>query len=116
MHMNSIHDLSRAKKRAIFLAVDSMLVPLALYCAFAFRYGTGTPWMPISESWVLFPVISMWGVGIIWALRLHRIKLNAFDTHSMSNIGVASLLIALSAVMLSYWLKLSAPRSVPLLL
>ena len=74
MHMNSIHDLSRAKKRAIFLAVDSMLVPLALYCAFAFRYGTGTPWTPIADSWVLFPVISMWGVGIIWALRLHRIK------------------------------------------
>jgi FlaA1/EpsC-like NDP-sugar epimerase len=116
MRMNSIHDLSRATKRAIFLAVDSMLVPLALYCAFAFRYGTGTPWMPISDSWVLFPVITMWGVGIIWALRLHRIKLNAFDTHSMSNIGVASLLIAFSAVMLSYWLKLSAPRSVPLLL
>ena len=93
-----------------------MLVPLALYCAFAFRYGTGTPWMPIADSWVLFPVISMWGVGIIWALRLHRIKLNAFDTHSMSNIGVASLLIAFTAVMLSYLLKLSAPRSVPLLL
>lgn len=116
MHMNSIHDLSRATKRTIFLAVDSMLVPLALYCAFAFRYGTGTPWMPISDSWVLFPVITMWGVGIIWALRLHRIKLNAFDTHSMTNIGVASLLIAFGAVMLSYWLKLSAPRSVPLLL
>ena len=72
--------------------------------------------MPIADSWVLFPVISMWGVGIIWALRLHRIKLNAFDTHSMSNIGVASLLIAFSAVMLSYLLKLSAPRSVPMLL
>ena len=116
MHMNNIHDLSRAKKRAIFLAIDSMLVPLALYFAFAFRYGTGTPWMPIADSWVLFPGISMWGVGIIWALRLHRIKLNAFDTHSMSNIGVASLLIAFSAVMLSYLLKLSAPRSVPMLL
>ena len=114
--MNNIHDLSRATKRTIFLAVDSLLVPLALYCAFALRYGTGTPWMLITDSWVLFPVISMWGVGIIWALRLHRIKLNAFDTHSMSNIGVAALLIAFSAIMLSYLLKLSAPRSVPLLL
>lgn len=116
MHINGILELSRATKRAIFLAVDSMFVPLALYCAFAFRYGTSTPWVPITDSWVLFPVISMWGVGIIWALRLHRIKLNAFDTHSMSNIGMASLLIAFSAVTLSYLLKLSAPRSVPLLL
>ena len=80
MRIKSIHDLSRAKKRVIFVAVDSILVPLALYCAFSFRYGTGTPWMPIADSWVLFPVISMWGAGVIWTLRLHLIKLNAFDT------------------------------------
>ena len=98
MNINSIDDLSRAAKRAIFLAVDSLLVPIALYCAFALRYGTATPWMPIVDSWVLFPVLTMWGVGIIWALRLHRIKLNAFDTHSMANIALAALFLTGSAI------------------
>ena len=116
MNINSIDDLSRAAKRAIFLAVDSLLVPIALYCAFALRYGTATPWMPIVDSWVLFPVLTMWGVGIIWALRLHRIKLNAFDTHSMANIALAALFLTGSAIILSYVLNLSAPRSVPVLL
>ena len=116
MNINSIDDLSRAAKRAIFLAVDSLLVPIALYCAFALRYGTATPWMPIADSWVLFPVLTMWGVGIIWALRLHRIKLNAFDTHSMANIALAALFLSGSAIILSYLLNLSAPRSVPVLL
>ncbi|HDZ81374.1 MAG TPA: polysaccharide biosynthesis protein [Roseobacter sp.] len=116
MNINSIDDLSRAAKRAIFLAVDSLLVPIALYCAFALRYGTATPWMPIADSWVLFPVLTMWGVGIIWALRLHRIKLNAFDTHSMANIALAALFLTGSAIILSYVLNLSAPRSVPVLL
>jgi len=116
MNINSIDDLSRAAKRAIFLAVDSLLVPIALYCAFALRYGTATPWMPIADSWVLFPVLTMWGVGIIWALRLHRIKLNAFNTHSMANIALAALFLSGSAIILSYLLNLSAPRSVPVLL
>ncbi|KKN23961.1 hypothetical protein LCGC14_0899760 [marine sediment metagenome] len=116
MNTTSVDDLSRAAKRTIFLAVDSLIVPIALYCAFALRYGTATPWGPIADSWVLFPALTMWGVGIIWALRLHRIKLNAFDTHSMSNIAVAAAFLASSAVLLSYLLNLSAPRSVPVLL
>lgn len=116
MNIDNIHNLSRAAKRSIFMTVDSLLVPIALYCAFALRYGTGTPWGPIADSWVLFPIITMCGVGIIWMMRLHRIKLNAFDTHSLSNIGVASLLLAGIATLLSYLLNLSAPRSVPLLL
>ena len=116
MKPTDIHDLSRAKKRAIFLAVDTLLVPLSLYCAFALRYGSATPWIPVADSWVLFPLLTLWGAGIIWALRLHRIKLNAFDTHSMSNIGLAALLLAVSAILLSYMMDLFAPRSVPLLL
>ena len=116
MKPTDIHDLSRAKKRAIFLAVDTLLVPLSLYCAFALRYGSATPWIPVADSWVLFPLLTLWGAGIIWALRLHKIKLNAFDTHSMSNIGLAALLLAVSAILLSYMMDLFAPRSVPLLL
>lgn len=116
MNINSIHDLSRATKRSIFLTVDSLLIPISLYLAFALRYGTATPWDPIVSSWVLFPMLTLIGSGFAWALRLHRIKLNAFDTHSISNIGVAAVLLTFSAMMLSYLLNLSAPRSVPVLL
>ena len=116
MNINRIHDLSRATKRSIFLTVDSLLIPISLYLAFALRYGTATPWEPIVSSWVLFPMLTLIGSGFVWALRLHRIKLNAFDTHSISNIGVAAILLTCSAMMLSYLLNLSAPRSVPVLL
>lgn len=98
------------------MAVDSLLVPVSLYCAFALRYGTGAPWEFISSSWALLAAMTVLGVAITWALGLHRIKLNAFDTHSMSNIGIAAILLALSAMVLSYMMNLSAPRSVPLLL
>jgi len=116
MDPERIHNLSRAKKRAIIMTVDSLLVPISLYCAFALRYGTGMPLDFISSSWALFGAMAFLGVGIIWFLGLHRIKLNAFDTHSMSNIGIAGVLLAISAMALSYMMGLSAPRSVPLLL
>jgi FlaA1/EpsC-like NDP-sugar epimerase len=116
MNFNTNHELSRATKRAIFMAVDSLLVPISLYFAFSFRYGTTTPWLYIYASWPLFAIMTIGGAGIIWALRLHRIKLFAFDILSMSNIVVAALLLQVSAMTLSYFLNLSAPRSVPILL
>lgn len=116
MDTDRIHNLSRAKKRTIIMVVDSLLVPISLYCAFALRYGTGMPLDFISSSWALFGAMTVLGVGINWCLGLHRIKLNAFDTHSMSNIGIAAALLAVSAMALSYMMALSAPRSVPLLL
>ncbi|MFT6253658.1 MAG: FlaA1/EpsC-like NDP-sugar epimerase [Sulfitobacter sp.] len=116
MNIQSIHDLPRSTKRLIFMAVDSLLVPLSLYCGFALRYGTAAPLGFMSSSWALFGAMTFLGIGITWALGLHRIKLNAFDTHSMWNIGVAAFLLAVSAMAMSYMLDLSAPRSVPLLL
>ena len=110
------HNLSRAVKRGIILAIDCLLIPLSLYFAFALRYGTGTPWGLIAESWILFPLTNISGAAIIWILRLHRIKLNAFDTHSIANIGLAASALMLSAMVLSYLLDLPAPRSIPMLL
>ena len=107
--------LSRATKRAMFLAVDSLLVPLSLYLAFSLRYGTATPWSHMSTSWVLFPALFFWGIAATWALGLHRIKLYAFDTHSIRSIGFAALILSVSAMCFSYVFDLAAPRSVPIL-
>lgn len=116
MDRDRIHNLSRAKKRAIIMVMDSLLVLISLYCAFALRYGTGMPLDFISSSWALFGAMTFLGVGINWSLGLHRIKLKAFDTHSMSNIGIAAVMLAVCAMALSYMMGLSGPRSVPLLL
>lgn len=115
MNPSKILELSRITKRAIFIVVDSLLIPLSLYCAFALRYGTASPWDWLMTSWVLFPALTFVGCGIILALHLDRIKLNAFDISSTSRIGLAAVLLSISAMVLSYTLNLSAPRSVPVL-
>jgi FlaA1/EpsC-like NDP-sugar epimerase len=115
MNIHNLLDLSRTTKRAIFILLDCFLVPLSLYCGFALRYGTASPWGLIGTGLILFPALTLIGCGIVWALRLDRIKLNAFDTRSISRIGLAALLLAINAILLSYMLNLSAPRSVPVL-
>jgi len=115
MNISDLALLPRFWKRAIFLTVDTLLVPICLYAAFVFRYGTATPFNQLQESWTLFPAQLAFGFSIIWALGLHRIKLVTFDTHSLANIGAAALGMALSAMALSYIFGFAAPRSVPVL-
>ena len=116
MRADKLNQLSRSAKRAIFLTIDCVLVPISLYLAFSLRYGTATPFHYLASSWLLFPVMSVIGVCLISLLRLDRIKLNAFENNAVARIGVVSLALASSAIIVSYLLDLGGPRSVPLIL
>ena len=115
MNITKLLNLPRTTKRIIFVVVDCLIVPMSLYCGFALRYGTPTPLEFMMSSLVLFPILTLIGCGIILALRLDRIKLDTFDTRSISRIGLAAVLLSVSAIVFSYVLNLSAPRSVPIL-
>jgi FlaA1/EpsC-like NDP-sugar epimerase len=99
----------------LFLSLDTLLVPVSLFCAFALRYGTANPWPYLTSNWILFPALMCWGVAVIWLLGLHRIKLYAFDTHSIRSIGLAAFILSVSAICFSYVFGFAAPRSVPIL-
>ena len=115
MKISKLIDLSRGKKRIILTFLDCLLVPISLYCAFALRYGTAAPWGSMMLSWVLFPALTLVAYGIIRMLDLDRIKLDAFDIRSISSIGWMAVLLSISAIVFSYTLNFSAPRSVPVL-
>ena len=109
------YTLSRSAKRMIFLIADTIIVPMALYAAFSLRFGTLTPLSWTAGSWILFPIMTVLGAGIIYAFRLPWIKLNAFETRGMFQIGLTALTLSLAAIVVSYLCALSAPRSVPML-
>ena len=115
MTLDGLHDLSRSTKRAIFLAVDCLLVPISLYAAFALRYGTAVPFEHMTSSWILFPIMVGVGIALVFLLRLDRIKLNAFENNALARIGAVAVMLASSAIVVSYLLGLSGPRSVPLI-
>ncbi len=107
--------LSRPVKRTVFLVADTALVVLSLYLAFALRYGIPWPFPFIGEAWVLLPIMTVVGALVINALRLPRIKLNAFENRAVLQVGLAAVVLALLVMSASYLLKLTAPRSVPVI-
>lgn len=106
-------NLSRSTKRLLFLLADTLLVGIALYAAFALRYGQINPNADIGDSWVLFPLMMVLGAVLIHFFRLPQIKLNAFENRAMLQVGLTSVSLMLTAIVCSYMLGLAAPRSVP---
>jgi len=115
MMYSALSNLSRFQKRMMFLALDVFLLPFSLYVAFALRFGTPTPFAMIHESWVLWPILTGLGAVLIVQLRLHRIKLHAFEGRAILRLAAAAFLLTVAAMTVSYLLRLGAPRSVPVI-
>lgn len=110
-----LEGLSRPIKRAIFFFMDLFLVLAGLYAAFALRSGNLTLFQTLGDSWILFALLPMLYVPLVLALRLPSIKLDAFESSAAIRIGIFAAVLSLSAMALSYALKLETPRSVPLI-
>lgn len=107
--------LSRPVKQAILLSVDTILIPFSLFAAYALRFGTFAPFEMVKSGWILFPVLTVLGVGICYLIGQHRIKLHAFETSAVGRIAVCAGLLSVTAIVASYLLGAFAPRSVPLI-
>lgn len=90
-------------------------MPIALYLVFAVRYGTFNLMTVVPDVWVLFPIMTVVGAGIISVLKLPQIKLNTFENRAVSQIGIVAALLACSVGVIGYGLSLSVPLSVPML-
>ena len=113
--LDNLLNMSRSAKRMVFLTADILLIPISLFAAFALRYGTATPFPMILESWELFALMAAFGGAIIYFFNLPKIKLNAFETRAMLQVGLAAVSLSVTAMAVSYLLQLSGSRSVPLI-
>lgn len=111
----NLSSLSRKQKRIMFLVFDCGLAPIALYLAFALRFGTGLPLDQIQGSLPLFAVIIFLAPFLIIAFRLPWIKLTALEFSSLTRIASAAAVFGLVAMSSSYVMSLGAPRSVPII-
>ena len=106
--------LSRPAKRMLFLASDIALIPASLFLSFALRYGLHDLAGSIGDSWILFPLMTIFGAGWIYWFGLQRIKLDSFETRALLQVGFAAAFLTLTAIVCSYFFFLPAPRSVPI--
>jgi len=110
-----LDNLDRRSKWFVMMMTDVMITIFALVFAYALRYGEAFPLEQMQRGWQLFP--AMIGATIIytWMLSIPKIKLQSFDMQAIQRIVLCSLLLILTAMSLSFLLRFSAPRSVPLI-
>lgn len=113
--MDQLLSISRLKKKLIFLTADSFIVIGSLYLAAALRYGNLLPFGLLGQSWGLLLVMVVAGPPVVVFCGLHRIKLHAIETDATMRIAATAAVLSLTAIAASYLLKLSGPRSVPLI-
>lgn len=110
-----IEKITRGQKSALLLMMDSVVIVIAFYAAFALRLGTVLPFDQIGQSWVMLPMLVACGIVYAIILGLPKIKLHAFEIQASQAIGLCAGLLALSAMSLSYIFGYFAPRSVPII-
>ncbi len=107
--------LSRSTKQALWLVLDTALVPVCLYLAFALRLSTFMPFEHFTPSLWLFGFMTVASFAAVYAAQLHRIKLHSLERNAMMRIGVVAAVLVVGAIVLSYLLETWVPRSVPLI-
>lgn len=110
-----ITNLPRSYKSLLLLGVDTVLVPICLYLAFALRLDTFEPYLGKSDFWQLHFLLTFTALIIILTTKQHKVKLHNFGVHSIYRIAVNSFLVLLSIIILLYFFKYWAPRSVPII-
>lgn len=108
-------NFTRRQKRMAFWGLDTLLVALALYSSFVLRYGQILPIASISESWILFPLMTLLGGVSIFVFRLQQIKLHTFENRATLHIGLTAVSLTVLTIFCIYVLDLTTSRSVPVL-
>jgi len=110
-----VDGLDRRYKRLIMILTDVIIIIVSLLLAYSLRYGELLPLEQMKQVWPLFPMMVFIGVLYSWMLGIPKIKLQSFDLQAIQRIALCSLLFILTAMSISFLLRFSAPRSVPMI-
>lgn len=108
-------NFSRMTKQTLWLGLDTLLIPICLYTAYALRLGTLTPFAFVNPSWMLFSLLMIAGVVTCFLAQIPRIKLHALERNAAMRIGFVAIVLTIVAMVLSYLLNTWVPRSVTLI-
>ena len=95
--LNLVKSLSRAQKQAVFLAVDLILVPLALVFTFAVQDPGLVSRVQLSAIWPVVGLLMVLAAALSIILRIPYMRLNAYDMSGVGKTAVFAVLLAIAA-------------------
>ena len=113
--LKKIDELSRSTKQITLFTLDLALILVSLLTALALQSGMVAPLASVGADWALFPIMLAFGALTVWALRLSRIKIRTVDNHAVLRLATAAVVLATCAIVVSFLINLSAPRTVALI-
>jgi len=109
-----LEELSRRKKQAIALVADIIMLPVALWSAFALRLGEWSP--DILHFWPAFLVSALITIPVFVRFGLYRQIVRYMGNHAMMSVVKGATLAAIAIFVTAYLIPLKGfPRSVPVI-
>jgi len=107
-----IDELSRRRKQAIAVFTDMVMLPIALWSAFALRLGEWNP--AVTEYWPAFVICVCVALPVFGRLGLYRQVIRYMGNHAMVAVVTGTMLAAAAVAVVPFMLQLKGfPRSVP---
>ena len=111
---NLLDELSRRKKQAIAVIADVVMLPVALWCAFALRLGEFNP--EVVEFWPAFVVCVCIAIPVFGKLGLYRQVIRYMGNHAMLAVVAGCTYAAMAVMVVPFmWQFEIFPRSVPII-
>ena len=101
--------LSRPQKQAILLAVDLVLVPLALALALMMQFSSLTPFAGLEGIWLVTAVLVLLTAALAAALGIHKIQLKSYEIWALGKTALLALALGVTFAVLAYLAGLDLP-------
>ena len=109
-----LNELSRRRKQAIAVSADVVMLPVALWSAFALRLGEINP--AVADYWPAFVICVCIAVPVFGRFGLYRQVIRYMGNHAVIAVVKGTALAALAVAVVPYMLQLKGfPRSVPII-
>lgn len=109
-----VDELSRRKKQVIAVCADSIILPVALWSAFALRLGEWSP--DVAKYWPAFVICVCVAIPVFGRLGLYRQVVRYMGSHASVAVAKGTVIATMAVAIVPYFLQLKGfPRSVPII-
>lgn len=99
--LNLLKSLSRGQKRNLFIAIDAMLIPAALFFAFSLQLSTIDAWSMTQSYLPILPYMLLVATALSIWLGIASTTLNDYEAGSIGRTAVFAVLLAMTSTLLT---------------
>jgi FlaA1/EpsC-like NDP-sugar epimerase len=99
--LSLLKSLSRTQKRNMFIAIDALLIPAALFFAFSLQLSTAGAWAMTQSYLPVLPYMLIVAAALSIWLGISSTTLNDFETGSIGRTAVFAVLLAMTSTLLT---------------